>query len=110
MWATEEELAAIAEHTGKSIGEVKLLHTRLVGKRVSLTEHANGDCTFFDPQTRRCNIYPVRPVQCRTWPFWTSNLESPDTWKALHPECPGVGNGDFVSLDEIESRVSQIEI
>ena len=36
------------------------------------------DCVFLkeDPERGRktCSIYPVRPLQCRTWPFWPENL------------------------------------
>jgi Fe-S-cluster containining protein len=110
VWVTEEELQAIADHLNKSIGEVRLMHTRQALGKLSLREYANGDCVFFDGQTRKCTIYPVRPIQCQTWPFWKSNLASSRRWEETRRECPGVGQGDFVSLDEIERRASQIEL
>ena len=78
--------------------------------RLSLTEYANGDCVFFDKEHRRCTIYPVRPKQCRTWPFWNSNLETPEDWREVQKGCPGAGNGDFVSLDEIKRQASLIDL
>lgn len=110
VWVTDEDIANIAKVTGKSIAEIRLFHTRIVGGRVSLREHANGDCTFFDPEQRRCTIYEARPTQCRTWPFWKSHLESPETWKQVEHECPGAGQGAFVSLEEIERLAGQMEI
>lgn len=110
VWVTDEEIKAIAEVTGKSIGEVRLEHTRLFGGRVSLKEYANGDCTYFDPETRGCRIYNARPVQCRTWPFWNSNLDSERSWNQMKKDCPGAGSGDFFSLDEIEARAAEIDI
>ncbi len=107
VWVTEDDVRRIAEASGKTLGEVRLFHTRLLGGRTSLTEYANGDCTFFDPQTRGCTVYAARPAQCRTWPFWPGNLESPETWRALRPGCPGAGVGDFVSLDEVERRAAE---
>jgi Fe-S-cluster containining protein len=89
---------------------VRLFHSRIVGGRRSLTEYANGDCTFFDPEHRRCTIYPVRPRQCRTWPFWNSNLETPETWHEVCRDCPGAGTGEFVPLEEIERRAAEIDI
>ncbi len=81
VWVTDDELLEIAEYLDKPIGEIRLFHTRIVRGRVSLTEFANGDCTFFDPKARNCTVYKARPVQCRTWPFWNSHLESPGAWK-----------------------------
>ena len=110
VWVNDDELRAIADHTGKSIGEIRLMHTRLYAGRLSLSEYANGDCTFFDPRTRGCSIYEARPTQCRTWPFWRSNIESPEAWERTGKSCPGVGRGDFVPLEEIEARVAQRDI
>jgi Fe-S-cluster containining protein len=77
---------------------------------VSLNEYPNGDCVYLDPQTRRCRIYPVRPRQCRTWPFWGSNVSTPESWKRTQEKCPGIGCGELVTLGEIEQRVAEIDL
>ena len=110
VWVSDEEIRKIADLTGRSTGEIRLLHTRRIGHRTSLNEHANGDCTFFDGRTRRCTIYQARPTQCRTWPFWKSNLSTPADWESIQKDCPGAGRGAFVSLEQIELQKSQIEI
>ena len=110
VWVEEQEIQEIADYLGKSPIQVRSLHTRPVGDRLSLTEHSDGDCTFLDAETRRCGIYPVRPRQCRTWPFWKSNLESPATWRETESICPGAGRGALVSLEEIKVKVESIDI
>lgn len=110
VWVDDDEIAAIAEYLDKPVGEIRLLFCRPVRGKVSLNEYANGDCTFFDPKTRRCTIYPARPKQCRTWPFWTSNLTSEAEWKKVQKDCPGAGCGDLISFDEIEIRRAQTDL
>lgn len=110
VWVSEEEMQAMADHLGMSIGAFKLEHTRKVGRKVSLKEFANGDCTFFDGATRGCKIYQFRPRQCRTWPFWDSNLESPAAWRETKKLCPGAGKGTFFSLEEIEAKAAVIRL
>ncbi|MCP4854674.1 MAG: YkgJ family cysteine cluster protein [Fuerstiella sp.] len=110
VWVTDEELKEIADHLDKPIGEIRLFHTRLVRGRVSLTEYQNGDCTFFDPEKRRCKVYHVRPIQCRTWPFWQSNVSSQKKWGEVCEYCPGAGQGKVISLEEIEKRASQMDV
>lgn len=107
VWVNDEEVRAIAAYLDKPAGEIRLLHTRPAQGKVSLNEHLNGDCVFLDPQTRGCRIYPVRPVQCRTWPFWEGNIRTPEAWQHTQTQCPGAGCGELVSLQEIESRSSQ---
>jgi Fe-S-cluster containining protein len=110
VWVDDEELQTIADHLGKSIGEVRLLHTKLYGRRVTLKDYANGDCTFFDGAERRCTIYSARPKQCRSWPFWNSNIASPKDWQEMQADCPGAGQGAFVSLEEIQQRAAMIDV
>lgn len=60
-------------------------------------------CPFLD-RDNRCRIYPVRPKQCETWPFWTENL-LPEVWSGEVKECcPGIDSGPLYSREEIERR------
>lgn len=106
VWLTESELQAIAGFRGISVGEMRINHTRLHNGALALREFENGDCTFLDGQSRRCTVYPVRPAQCRTWPFWNSNLESPSAWERAKGVCPGMDHGDLVQLETIQQQAA----
>lgn len=60
----------------------------------------NGDCVFWDGG---CTVYPARPRQCRTFPFWPETLESPEAWEELKAFCHGVDDGRLYPLSEIRS-------
>jgi Fe-S-cluster containining protein len=109
VWVDDEEIGDIAEFRGEKPAEVEGLYTRPVGRRRSLREKVNGDCVFFD-QGLGCRIYPVRPRQCRTWPFWESNVRAPADWRRTCQVCPGAGQGDLISAEEITRRVNVIKL
>jgi Fe-S-cluster containining protein len=52
----------------------------------------DGACLFLDPQTTRCQIYPVRPYDCRAFPF--DYISSPTTgeWVWIVWDCPFARN------------------
>ena len=77
---------------------------RRVGIRKSLTEFPNGDCVFFHNESRTCQVYNARPRQCRTWPFWNSNLSSPDAWQRAVEHCRGCNRGKLIALEKIEEQ------
>jgi uncharacterized protein len=81
-----------------------------VGVRKSLLEYGNGDCVFFDAAARRCTVYALRPRQCRTWPFWASNLRSPDCWAEMAERCPGANRGPLVALAKIQSQLGVVNV
>ena len=85
------------------------LRLRLPARRVLFRERANGDCVLYDPK-KGCTVYPVRPAQCRTWPFWQSNVESPEAWERTVKECPGSGNGELIPVEEILKRVRAVKM
>ena len=58
----------------------------------------------------RCTIYAVRPRQCRTWPFWASNVASPAAWERTKTECPGSREGELISAEEITRRLKVIQL
>jgi uncharacterized protein len=107
VWVNDEEVQDIAEYRGESVAETTALYTRLVGRRRSLREKANNDCVFWDREAG-CTIYPVRPRQCRTWPFWESNVRTPAAWQETCNVCPGAGQGELISAEEITRRIKVI--
>ena len=109
VWVNAEELAAIAEHRGEPVEEVVARFTRVAERGRTLREKANGDCVFFERGVG-CTVYPVRPRQCRTWPFWESNVATPEDWERTCGVCPGSGKGDLISAEEITRRVRVIQL
>jgi len=110
VWVNNEEIATLAEHEGLEVEAFEEQFVRRVGARKSLIEFPNGDCVFFDGQTRKCTVYDARPRQCRTWPFGDSNLKTPEDWKHTCSVCPGSGQGQLHSLDSIESQRRVVKV
>ena len=109
VWVNEEEIRAIADFRGETVEEVTGLYTRMARRGRTLRDSASGDCVFYD-RAKGCTIYPVRPIQCRTWPFWHSNVVSEEAWRNTCEVCPGSGKGDLISAEEILARVKAIEL
>ncbi len=111
VWVTKEEIARISKFVGREDGWLDKEQLRRVELRYSLTEKPDGDCIFLkrDGEKSFCGIYPVRPLQCRTWPFWTENLRSTDAWNRAALTCPGMNRGkehNFVAIEDIRLRKS----
>jgi Fe-S-cluster containining protein len=109
VWVDDAELDAIARFRGEKPHETRALFTRRAHRGRTLRERDNGDCTFYSA-TAGCTIYPVRPRQCRTWPFWESTVATPEAWARTCKGCPGAGQGELISADEITRRLREIQI
>jgi Fe-S-cluster containining protein len=107
VWVEDSEIDAMAEELGMPFDTFERRYVRAVGKAKSLIEYADGDCILLDPKTRKCTAYGSRPIQCRTWPFWSSNLEKRGDWKETCEVCPGAGVGQLYTLEQIETARKQ---
>ncbi|MDG2013796.1 MAG: YkgJ family cysteine cluster protein [Pirellulaceae bacterium] len=111
VWVNKQEITALAAALGfTDVEQFEDKYVRKIGIRKSLVEFPNGDCVFFDNGTRKCAVYEYRPRQCKTWPFWDSNLKNPEAWEETCESCPGSGQGKLYSLEQIEAQRKVMKI
>jgi len=105
---TNAEARAIADHLGLTVARFRKQYTRQVAGAPSLTETRRGrdyDCVFLTRDAHGkagCSLYPVRPTQCSTWPFWPENLATPRDWADAAKTCPGMQQGGtFYPVEQV---------
>lgn len=106
VWVSRVEIVRIAQFMEREDEWLSPEVLRRVGVKYSLTEKTNGDCVFLQSRggKRQCSIYEVRPLQCRTWPFWGRNLRTPQEWADAADNCPGMNNGKCHDFEHIEQQ------
>ena len=102
VWVNKNEIEKIAAFLGISREAFARNYLRSFNERYSLVEYGGGDCIMYD---NGCKIYDVRPCQCRTFPFWGSNLEDRSEWEKLKKTCPGVDKGKLHKLEDIQNNL-----
>jgi Fe-S-cluster containining protein len=110
IWVTRPEIGIIADFLEMTAGELRRKFLKRYGLRTSIIEHSGTkDCIFLREidGKKRCVIYPVRPSQCRSWPFWARNLASPDAWNKAGQKCGGINRGKLYSFEEIQEIKSE---
>ncbi|MCD6246310.1 YkgJ family cysteine cluster protein [candidate division WOR-3 bacterium] len=115
---TEEEIETISDFL--SIEKTEFIKTYIriiknyysvnfgfIDRAYSLKENAENDCIFL--KNGRCSIYPARPAQCKTYPFWPSIVSSQSSWKSEKTFCPGIGRGKIYTKEEIENTLNYLK-
>jgi len=69
-------------------------------RRYSLKEKPNLDCIFWE--NGGCSVYEARPLQCRSFPFWSALVTSRAEWENQARICPGMGSGELHPWTEIK--------
>lgn len=105
VFITKEEISEAAKLLNLDEKTFKIRYIRTRDNRLALVEKRNEqgeyDCIFL--KGKECQIYQARPKQCRTYPWWPENLNTPDSWELASIECEGINNAaPLISFEEIE--------
>ena len=107
VWINKREIEAMAAQLQITAKEFKDTYCRRVALKYSLKEKSpSHDCLFLEKRPEGgmgCELYQVRPLQCRTWPFWKTNLANKRSWDEAAEDCPGMNRGRLFSRSEIEA-------
>lgn len=92
VWVTEEEIEDMAEALKMPTQTFMIKYVRRRDNRYALNEIKVKDdeyaCVFL--KDKKCTLYHNRPKQCRTFPWWQHNLNSPRSWQLAAGECEGI--------------------
>jgi len=94
IFLNNKEMLEISEFLTINVRELGAKYLFSTDGRFSIKERKIGEsfeCLFFEKEKNACTIYPVRPNQCRTFPFWNHFKEDTQEIRdELQQECIGV--------------------
>lgn len=92
MFTNDEEIARMAAHLGRTVGEFwrdYQVHAHPTEGTPVLEARDGKGCPLLTSD-RRCSVHVVKPRQCSTWPFWSDMIEDAKVWEASKSYCPGL--------------------
>ncbi|MGQ9631999.1 MAG: YkgJ family cysteine cluster protein [bacterium] len=98
VYLSEEDIGRLSK--GLEISRESFIKTycRPVRGGYSLIEDERYNCIFWKDG---CTVYPHRPYQCRSYPFWAENVRSERAWNEEAKRCPGINVGRLHTKEEI---------
>lgn len=108
VYISNPDLERLASYLQISQWEFILNYTKRVdGMLVLLDRPGTHDCIFL--KDNRCSVYEGRPTQCRTFPWWLQNLQTPDAWNRAAEHCEGINHVDapLIQSHQIEEGISK---
>ena len=106
VYLTEGDLARIAGFLGLAPEEFEERYVYRTARQIRLRKPQGKQCHFHVDNL--CAVHPVKPVQCRVFPFWPELVESPEEWEKTAAYCPGIGKGELVQIEVARERASEM--
>ncbi len=97
VYLTEQDLQRMAEYTGMNPETFEATYVYRTKRLLRLRKPHGRQCHFH--QNNCCSIHPVKPTQCRTFPFWPELIEDAKAWEEASQYCPGMGKGELIQIE-----------
>jgi Fe-S-cluster containining protein len=108
VYLTEEDIDRIAEFLGVRRKTFESRHVYRTRNTRRLRTPRNSQCIFL--REGGCSIHPVKPRQCRLFPFWPELVESKKEWHKTAAWCPGIGKGELVQIQTAREQAEEMRV
>ncbi|RJU91676.1 MAG: YkgJ family cysteine cluster protein [Candidatus Poseidoniales archaeon] len=106
VYLSPDDARRIADHEGLEVPEWlnRDARTTYDGRYVLKSRESDGVCIHLD-ENKQCDIYSVRPQQCKAFPWWGENLADKRSWSQTKERCPGIDAEDALLIDGATIRL-----
>lgn len=108
VYLTEKDLLNAAKFVGMTASAFESEYVYRTKHLLRLRKPPKSQCHFL--REGGCSIHPVKPVQCRTFPFWPELVRSRKEWQQAGRYCPGIGTGELVQIGNALEIASEMEV
>jgi len=105
VFLMESEAQDICSHLQLSWGWFRRRYLRRLEEGDLVLASGTGDGCVFLSARGHCRVYPVRPLQCRSYPFWPELAGNARAWNREMRRCEGINQGEIVLLASIRRKV-----
>lgn len=105
VYVTEDDADRIAAHLELTPAEFREQYCLYENDELRLLGRSKDPCRFVT--AAGCSIHEVKPVQCRTFPFWPEYVGNKRSWKNLSRFCPGIGVGPIIPVEKVRADAQE---
>ena len=106
VYLTEEDLRRAAEFLGVEPKEFERRYVYRTSRKLRLRVAAAARCPFLE--STGCAIHPVKPTQCRIFPFWPELVDRRREWKKAARFCPGIDHGPLIQIGSAQAQAAEM--
>lgn len=107
VYLTEDDLRRAAVFLGLTDAEFEAKYVIRFRHLLRLRKPLDAQCHFLG--SGGCSIHPVKPTQCRLFPFWPELVEDRAAWRETGRACPGIGQGELFQIGTACETASEMK-
>lgn len=106
VYLTEDDIVRIAGYLGLPTADFERRYVYRTKNLRRLRTPRESQCHFLNASG--CSIHPVKPAQCRIFPYWPELVDDKRKWQAAARWCPGIGKGELIQIETARSFAAEM--
>lgn len=106
VYLTADDVPRMAQFLGMTPAAFERKYVYRTRNRRRLRVPRDSQCSFL--RDGGCSIHPVKPTQCRIFPFWPELLDSRREWLKTAKYCPGMGKGPLIRIAAAREQAQEM--
>ena len=102
VYLSEHDVERLSSHLQISRDEFVRRYTQWSDSELALADKpSSSECVFLSGTA--CSVYEARPTQCRTYPYWLTNILTEEDWQYAASVCEGINHPEaqLIAPEEI---------
>jgi hypothetical protein len=107
VYVTREDIARLAEHLGITRAEFKRRYLCGTAPLLRFRKQRQKQCPFL--LSDGCSVHEVKPLQCRSFPYWPELLDKASERREAAAFCPGMNRGPLVNIEAAREIANEVQ-
>ncbi|MGC2210821.1 MAG: YkgJ family cysteine cluster protein [Candidatus Korobacteraceae bacterium] len=107
VYLTCDDISRLAEHLEITCAEFRRRYLCGTAPLLRFRKQRHKQCPFL--LADGCSVHPIKPLQCRSFPYWPELLASAGERREAATYCPGMNKGPLVNLTLASQIAEQVQ-
>lgn len=107
VYLTEDDLTRLAGHLEMTSADFEKRYVFRTRHLLRLRVPRYAQCEFLSEGG--CSVHEVKPLQCRTFPYWPDLVRSRRKWHSTGDWCPGIGSGELINIETAQAIAAEMK-
>jgi hypothetical protein len=107
VYVTREDIARLAGHLKITQAEFKRRYLCGTAPLLRFRKQRQKQCPFL--LSNGCSVHEVKPLQCKSFPYWPELLDKASERREAAEYCPGMNRGPLVNIEVAREVADEVQ-
>ena len=109
VFVSAEEISRMADHLDMNYMDFRIQYLTKYHNQNILKSKYNLDCIFLESDSS-CKVHPVKPDQCKKWPYWPEMIHDEESFEDGQSYCEGLKEFEYKDFAALKKKGKKFSV